>query len=69
MQRLMEVSNRSAVHECSGRLDRYAGTLDSILLAIEDALRGIRLWGRALSLLLLLCATDEIRLLVALWPG
>ena len=45
MQRLMEVSIRSTVYDCSGCLDRCAGALDSILLAIKCALRGIRLWA------------------------
>ena len=65
----MVVSTRTAVYECSGRLERCAGTLDSILLAIQGVLRGIRFWGPVLALLLLLNAVDEILILARLWPG
>lgn len=65
----MVVSTRTAVYECSGRLASCAAVQESILLAIQGVLRGIRLWGPVLALLLLLGAADEIRWLASLWPG
>ncbi len=61
------VSTRSAVFECSGRLERCANALDSVRSGMEGVRRGIRFWGTVLSLLLLLGAADEIRWLAALW--
>jgi len=65
----MVVSTRTAVYECSGRLERCAAIQESILLAVQAVLRGIRFWGPVLALLLLLGAADEIRWLASLWPG
>ena len=65
----MVVSTRTAVYECSGRLERCAAIQEAVLLAIQAVLRGIRFWGPVLSLLLLLNACDEIRRLASLWPG
>lgn len=65
----MVVSTRSAVYECSGRLASCAAVQESILLAVQAVLRGIRFWGPVLALLLLLGAVDEIRWLASLWPG
>ena len=65
----MVVSTRTAVYECSGRLASCAAILESVLLAIQSVLRGIRFWAPVLLLLLLLNASDEIRWLASLWPG
>ncbi len=68
-----EVSTRTAVYECSGRLERCANALDSVRPGVDGVRHGIRSWGTAVSLLLLLGASDEIRWLVALlrqfWSG
>ena len=63
----MEVSTRSAVFECSGRLERCANALDSLRSGVDGARRGIRFWGVVVSLLIALSAADEIRWLVAWW--
>ena len=64
----MEVATRTAVYECSGRLDRCAYLLDTVLSAIEGVRRGIRFWGAVVSLLIALSAADEIRwLALLLW--
>ena len=69
----MVVSTRTAVYECSGRLEQCAYALDSLRSGVDGVPRGIRFWGVGVSLPIAIGAADEVRWLAALlwrsWSG